>query len=113
VLLTNLISIAIYTSIAMALYEPVYAGFTVGVWVILIELMIILARKYQQNNYSYKSFEVVLSLIGILAVFLTWLLFMVIRILANETNKVFMILTAASSIIFFFGAISGLLISEL
>lgn len=112
-LLVNFGTIIVYTIVTMMYFKPKYVGFTVGVWIVMIELMIFLARKYQQNNYSFKQFEAILCLIGIATVFLTWICVMLLKILNKDENKVLWSLTTVCSVIYFLGAIIGLLISEL
>lgn len=82
-LCTNLGTIALYISITMALYTRFF-GFTIGCWLLIIELTIILAKKYEQNNYSYKSTGVVLCLSGVLLVFLTWILVIILKALRSK-----------------------------
>lgn len=96
----------------MILHKPRFIGFTIGVWIVMIELVIFLARKYQQNNYSFKSFEAILCLIGIATVFTVWILLMYLRIL-EEKNKSLKTFIAVCSVIYFLGALIGLLVGEL
>lgn len=82
-LCTNLGTIALYISITMALYTRFF-GFTIGCWLLIIELTIILAKKYEQKNFSYKSTGVILCLFGVFSVFLTWILIMVLVALRTK-----------------------------
>lgn len=114
---TNLAAIIIYMVVTMIMFKPVYVGFTIGVWIIMIELVIFFAMKYQQNNYSFMQFEAILCLIGILVAFLIWIIFMTTSVLKDETDEslynMLMYLTIICSVVFFFGAIIGLLSSEI
>lgn len=110
----NFVGIIIYTLVTISVFKPWYVGFTIGVWIILIELAIVFAKKYQQLNYSFMSAEIILTLLAILAIYLIWIIILVITLLINKTalNRNLVILALVSSGIYFLGGIIGLLINE-
>lgn len=118
---TNFGTIILYIAITMALYTRFF-GFTIGAWILMVELVIILAKKYQQNNYSYKNLGIILCLLAMLSVFVTWILVIIIRALgsSNKSEKSasgaeigLLKVTVVASVIFFLGAIIGVLYEEL
>lgn len=114
VLTINFVGIIIYTLVTIWIFKPWYVGFTIGVWILLVELAIVCAKKYQQLNYSFMSAEIVLTLLAIVAIYLIWIIVLVITLLVHKTalHRNLVILALVCSGIYFLGGIIGLLINE-
>ena len=76
-----------YTIITASVFEPWWIGFTIGFWIAIVQLTIVIFIKYYQSYYHI-SFFVQFSIFIGLVLFIIWTVIMAIYVLAVLKNNV-------------------------
>jgi hypothetical protein len=81
----------LYSIVTAFYFDPWYVGFTIGVWIAIIQLTIIVFIKYYQSYYQM-SFTVQLSVILAFVIFTIWItimgIFAFVKLKGEDRTKV-------------------------
>jgi heme/copper-type cytochrome/quinol oxidase subunit 4 len=91
-------------------FKPWYVGFTIGMWIAIIQLTIIIFIKYYQSYYQM-SFTVQLSIILAFVIFAIWIIIMAIfafvKLEGEERTKI-LVAFCIGSCAYLFSVILGM-----
>ena len=69
-----------------AAQDPAYIGFTIGLWIIIAELLIVLVIKFYQTYYQV-TFAIKLCIFLIASIYILWIVIFSIGLLSENNHS--------------------------
>ena len=97
-LLFNVLAIIVYTVSTAILFKPVYCAWTLGAWIAILELSILLVIKYRESNFDLTPPIVsIASFTGVILLF--WTIYIFVVLLIKEDEPYFLKVTTIVTIV--------------
>ena len=97
----NVLSIIVYTVSTAIYFKPVYCAFTLGAWILILELSILLVIKYRESNFNLTAPIVsICSATGI--ILLLWVIYIFVTLLAKDDEPQLLKIISVVTVIGYF-----------